>query len=520
MWIATAEHSRSIDRRASEEFGIPARSLMERAGVAVFDAVKEFLPVGSQIAVFCGKGSNGGDGFVVARLAQDHGYCVECLVAAPETEMLGSTGVAAEQMKLAAEHGVCMIFSDSEKWAKKLDCVAHRGLLVDALLGTGASREVQGPVKEAIQAINRSGVPVLSIDIPSGIECDTGEELGESVWACQTVTMGQPKPCFFQGIGLEHSGYWSVADIGYPDDLLEEPTTARLIDSAWVGNLLPERMRSCHKRDNGSLLIVAGSRGMPGAATLVARAALRSGAGLVTVASVQSVCDAVAMHLPEVMLIPLPERDGAIAPEAANVLLEKQSSFTGAAFGPGLTNSTSVAEFLTELWQYWSKPSVIDADALNCVASGVPLPKVDCVLTPHAGEMSRLLKLSAAEIEAERFKTVDLAIAKYGNCVLLKGPFTLVGEEGQPILVNTTGNAGMATGGMGDTLTGIIAALLAGDLPTYYAAACAVHWHGLAADLCACEIGPVGYLPTDVANNLPPSRVRILSSCESKPSCS
>lgn len=516
MWIANAEHSRRIDQRASEECGIPAKDLMERAGHAVFDAVREFVPTGARIAVFCGKGNNGGDGFVVARIARDHGYFVDCIVAAPESEF---NGLALEEKEIAKSQGVCMVFSDGEKWAKKLECVAHRDLIIDALLGTGAKSEVRGPIREAIQAINRSGVPVISVDLPSGIQCDTGEELGESVWACRTVTMGQPKPCFFQGIGLEHSGYWSVADIGYPEELLDEPTESRLIDSDWVGNLLPERLRGSHKRENGALLIVAGSRRMPGAATLVASAALRSGAGLVTVAAIPSVCDCVAKHLPEVLLLPLPEKDGVIAPEAADVLLEAQGSYTGAAFGPGMTHDDSIQEFLGRVWAAWTKCSVIDADALNCVARGVPLPRTDCVLTPHPGEMGRLLKQSVAELQVDRFHTVRQAVARFRQCVLLKGPFTIVGEPEQPMLVNTTGNPGMATGGMGDTLTGIIATLLSEDLPTYYAAACGVHWHGMAADLCACEIGPIGYSPVDVSNKLPSARVRILSSCESKPPC-
>lgn len=516
MWIAKAEHCRRVDQQASEEFGVPAKTLMERAGQAVFEAVREFAPTASHVAVFCGRGNNGGDGFVVARLALDHGYLAHCLVAALESDI---KGLAGEEMRLAQERGVCMTFCDSEKWAKKLDCVAHKDLIVDALLGTGAKRAVEGPIREAIQAINRSGVPVISIDLPSGIECDSGQELGESVWACRTVTMGQPKRCFFQGIGLEHSGYWDVADIGYPEELLDAPTEARLIESEWVGNMLPERLRASHKRDNGSLLIVAGSRTMPGAATLVARAALRSGAGLVTVAAIQSVCDAVAHHVPEALLLPLPEKDGVIAPEAAEILLEKQDTYSGAAFGPGLTHEPPVAEFLAALWAGWGKPSVIDADALNCVALGVEPPRAPCVFTPHPGEMGRLLQQSVAEVQSDRFETMQHATGRFRQCVLLKGPFTIVAEEGQPMLVNTTGNPGMATGGMGDTLTGIIATLLAQDLPTYLAAACGAHWHGLAADLCACEIGPIGYTAAEVSNYLASARVRILSSCESKPPC-
>lgn len=517
MWIANADHCRQIDKRTSEDFGIPAKDLMERAGHAVLDALLEFAPPPAGLAIFCGKGNNGGDGFVVARLAKEHGYEAGCLVAATEDEL---QGLAREQMLLAQEHGICMVFADSEKWSKKLECVAHRDVIVDALLGTGANKEVQGPIREAIQAINRSGVPVVSIDLPSGIECDTGQELGESVWACRTVTMGQPKPCFFQGIGLEHAGYWTVANLGYPHDLLDESTEARIAEQCWIGHLLPERMRSSHKGDSGSVLIIGGSRTMPGAMTLVAQAALRAGAGLVTVASIPSVCDAVARHLPEVLLMPLKEIDGVISPDAADVIAERQDGYCAAAIGPGMTHEEPVQDFLNRLWSDWKLPSVIDADALNCVAAGVRLPRSECVLTPHPGEMGRLLKMSGAEIQCDRFGAVRKAASKFGKAVLLKGPFTLVAEPGEPTIVNASGNSGMATGGMGDTLTGIIATLIAQDLPGYYAAACGAYWHGLAADLCACEIGPVGYLATEVSTNLPAARVRILSSCESKPPCS
>src|SRR5579862_4868637 len=241
MWIATSEQCRTIDRRASEEFGIPAKVLMERAGLAVFEAVRETLPDGGSITVFCGKGNNGGDGFVVARLAKDHKFHVDVLVAAEEQDL---TPEAEEQMRIARAQGIEPIFAGDGRWSRKAECLGCRDLIVDALLGTGAKSSVRGPVRDAIQAINRSGVPVVSVDVPSGIHCDTGEELDESVWALRTVTMGLPKPFLFEGIGLEHSGYWTVAEIGYPAALLKEPTHARLVDDEWVANLLPERLRS------------------------------------------------------------------------------------------------------------------------------------------------------------------------------------------------------------------------------------------------------------------------------------
>ncbi len=511
MWIADSERSNLIDHKAACEFGLPPTVLMERAGLAVFDAVKCLMPEGGRIVVFCGKGKNGGDGFVVARLAQDHNFGVEVLVASPESELRKE---AEEQLRAARAHGVEPIFSDDARWARRIDMVACRDLVVDALLGTGAKHAVEGPVKQAIQAINRSGVPVVSVDVPSGICCNTGEELGESVWALRTITFGLPKKFLFEGIGLEHSGYWTVADIGYPHCLLEEPTDARVVDSDWVGNLLPERRRASHKGENGSVLIVAGSERMRGAAVLAARSALRSGAGLVTVAGIGAVCDAVAASVPEALLFPLSDNHGVISADAARFVLEAQPKYHAALFGPGLTHDEPVLEFLTKVWQDWTTPSVIDADALNALSQGVSLPKAECVLTPHPGEMSRLLQCSIAEIQADRFRTVTQAVQKTKQCVLLKGPYSIVGEPAQPMMVNCTGNPGLASGGMGDVLGGILVTLLGQELPSYYAASCAMYWHGAAADLCAEEIGTIGYSASDVANALPRARCKITSSCD------
>ena len=519
MWIASSEHSREIDRRATEEFGLPANVLMERAGLAVFDAVRELLPEGGRITVLCGRGGNGGDGFVVARVARDHGYHIECLVACEEADL---HDVARDQMLVARALGLQPIFVDDARWRRRIDSLGARDLLIDALLGTAARCNVRGAVKEAIQAINRSGVPVVAIDVPSGIQADTGEELGESIWALRTVTMGLPKPYLFEGIGLEHSGHWTVAEIGYPGQILSTPTHARLLDQDWVSQLLPERLKASHKGENGSVLIVAGSHRMRGAAALCARAALRTGAGLVTVASVEAVCDAVAAQLPEAMCLPLPERDGAISPDAIPLLLRAEEETTSAVFGPGLTHEDGVRAFLGGVWEKWTKPCVLDADALNAISMGVVPPKAEKVFTPHPGEMGRLVHSSVAEVQNDRFQTVRTAISMLRSAVLLKGPYSIVGEPGQPMLVNPTGNPGLATGGMGDTLSGIIATFLAQELPGYYAAACGMYLHGLAADLCAEKIGPVGYRASDVSDALPSVRERLghtnAPSCRTLPS--
>ncbi|MFN3963024.1 MAG: NAD(P)H-hydrate epimerase, partial [Fimbriimonadaceae bacterium] len=350
-WIANAERCQRMDQRASQEFGIPGDQLMERAGKLVFEAMVELLPDGGSLTVLCGKGNNGGDGFVVARLAHEQGYGVECLVAAQGPEDL--TPLCALQFERAVAAGVTPHFASDATWTRRLESIPCRDLVIDALLGTGVTGPVRGPILEAIEAVNRSGTPVVSVDIPSGVHTDTGEELGASIWALRTVTIGLPKPCLFQGIGIEHSGFWTVADIGYPAEVLREPTEAFLVDEQWVGQFLPERFRASHKGSNGHTLIVAGSHWMPGSAVLAAKAAVRAGAGLVTVASVPSVCQAVMAQVPEAILLPLPEVDGVIAPAAADVIRNYPRRFQSALFGPGITHQAPVREFLQRVWENW-----------------------------------------------------------------------------------------------------------------------------------------------------------------------
>ncbi len=484
---------------------------MERAGLAVFQAVRDLLPNEGKLTICCGKGNNGGDGFVVARLAQEVGYHVECLVS---TDEFALTNTACEQMQVARAQGVPMVFCDDARWIKRLESLGTRDLIVDALLGTGAKQEVKGTVLTMISLINRSGVPVVAVDVPSGIDCDTGEELGESVWALRTVTFGLPKPFLFQGLGLEHAGYWTVSEIGIPSVLLQEATQARLVARDWVANLLPERLRASHKNENGHLLIVAGSDRMRGAAIMAARSAFRSGVGLVTVASTDKVCDAVAANVPEALLLPLHTVDGVISPDNLEAILSAGDRCHAAVFGPGISTTAPVVDLLARIWESWTKPCVIDADAITIASQGVPLPISDCVLTPHPGEMGRLLHSSVAEVQCDRFTAVTQAVYALERTVLLKGPYTIVGEPDTPMMVNHTGNPGLASAGMGDVLSGVIGTLLAQDLPSYDAACCGMFWHGLAGDLCAEEIGPIGYSAMDVANALPKARARMVSACD------
>ena len=508
MWIATAEEIREIDRRAIQEYGIPPSALMEQAGFAAFHAAQEFLSKAGRATVVCGKGNNGGDGIVVARLLREHGRAVGCFIAAASEDELSKD--AKEQFQRAVTLGLRPVFASDESWITEVRRALHGSdVAVDALLGTGAKGELEGLILSAVETINDCGKPIVAVDIPTGIECNTGAEMGTSVRATRTVTFGLPKPFLFQGVGIERCGRWTVADIGYPESLLG-PTQALLLNGDLLRPAIPRRSVASNKGENGSLLIIAGSSAMPGAATMVARAALRAGVGLVTVASIESVCRAVSYHMPEALLMILPESDGKISPDAAQAILEKQGKIDAAVFGPGMTHEEPIRELLTNVWKEWTKPCIIDADALNAISMGVEPPEKLVALTPHPGELGRMLGSSAKEVQKDRFKAARDAAEKMQHPTLLKGGYTISASQGQPLFINPTGNSGMATGGMGDVLSGVIGTLLAQKLNPADALAVGAYWHGLAGDLCASEIGPVGYSASDLIERLPRARAAIV----------
>jgi ADP-dependent NAD(P)H-hydrate dehydratase / NAD(P)H-hydrate epimerase len=508
MWIATAEEMREIDRRAIQEFGIPSSALMEQAGFAVFHVVQEFLSKTGRATIVCGKGNNGGDGMVVARLLREHGRAASCFIAAESEEDLSRE--AREQLQRAVTLGVKPIFASDDSWITEVRRALNSSeVAVDALLGTGASGDVEGLILSAVETISDCGKPIVSVDIPTGVECDTGREMGKAVRATRTVTFGLPKPYLFQGAGLEKSGRWTVSDIGYPAGLLG-PTRALLLSADLLRPAMPKRPVASNKGQSGSLLIVAGSREMPGAAIMAAKAALRCGAGLITVASVESVCNAVSHHMPEAMLMVLPERDGKIGPDAAPMILELQQKVDAAVFGPGLSQVDSIRDFLAAVWRDWHQPAILDADALNLIATGLVPPEKHVALTPHPGELARLLQCTIAEIQADRFAAARLAADVLKHPTLIKGAYTIAASPNQPLFLNPTGNSGMASGGMGDVLSGIVGTLLAQKLTPADALGVAAFWHGLAGDLCASEIGPVGYGAMDLIERLPRARASIL----------
>ncbi|MFM9874194.1 MAG: NAD(P)H-hydrate dehydratase [Fimbriimonadaceae bacterium] len=506
MWITNREQSREIDRRATEEFGIPGSDLMETAAQAITELAITVVPAEARIAVLCGPGNNGGDGLVVARLLHKLGYKITLLLTSPEEHL---SPLAKEQLKKARYLKLEPIFPQNPQFQTKLDNLGTNDLIIDGLLGTGSHGTPRSPIDEVITAANHSQTPILSIDIPSGIDCDSGIAPAQFIRATHTITFGNPKPFLFQNQGLEASGNWSVAPINFPPELLNEPSDAEYITQF---NILKPRTKSSHKGTSGRLLIVAGSDNMPGAAILAAHAALRSGIGLVTLASTPEVCHVASHHLPEILLHPLPTQAGVISSLSSRNLLEIQSKFDSAVFGPGLSTHSEISKLLKSIFPVWHIPTVIDADALNAISQGVPLPTSPCVLTPHPGELARLINRSTEKIQSDRYASVRQATIQFNQTILLKGAHSIVSSPNQPCAINSTGNPGMATGGMGDALCGIIATLLAQGHSSHESAIAGMFWHGLAADLCAQEIGPAGYTATDLIRNLPRTRAKLTTS--------
>ena len=506
MWIGTAAQCREIDRYAIEELGISPTELMENAGKAVFETVMALAPGGS-VMVACGPGNNGGDGLVAARLLDEAGADVCAFIAGVESKL--SDGCKT-QLTAARKAGIEIVFHGEPGWDTLEKRASDSTVIVDGLLGTGQIGEPSGAVREAVLAIGNSYGIIVSIDVPTGIMTDSGDAPGAFVDADATVSFELAKPCFFQGTGAEACGDWVVVDIGVPEEAFQESTGFGVLDAPTMCATLGVREIDSHKGENGHVLIVAGSYRMRGAAALAALGALHAGAGMVTVAGVSEVCDTVAIHVPEALLMPLDdEDDGVLAPDAADQLLEFQDRYRCAVFGPGLTTHESTRGFLARMWDDWSLPSVIDADALNALSLGLELPDAPCVLTPHPGEMARLLGMSSEKIQADRFGSVLEAVEKYDRTVLLKGAYSVIGEPDANVLVNASGNPGMATAGMGDVLAGVVAGLLAQGLPTLQASAIGAHLHGLAGDICAAEIGPVGFLASDVAAAIPAARAKL-----------
>ena len=472
---------RELDRIAIQAFGIAGIELMNRAGAALFDELCSRWPAAGHIAVVCGAGNNGGDGYVVARLAREKGLRVTLMAPADPDTLKGDARTAWGAARAA---GVTAMGFD----AAVLD---QADVLVDAIFGTGLDRPVTGPWAEAITAINRAAIPVLAVDIPSGLQADTGQVLGVAVRAAATVTFIGLKQGLFSAAGPEHCGVLAYDDLGVPEAVLNQvPPAAERIDWLRMKSVLPPRPRDAHKGLFGHVLVVGGNRGMAGAVRMAAEAAARVGSGLTSVATRPEHCAAMAAVRPEIMW------QGVSGPAELRPLLQRA---TLVALGPGL-GQDDWARALFETVLASGRPLVVDADGLNLLAQE-PCRGQDWVLTPHPGEAGRLLQSDSASVNGDRFVAVAQLCERYGGTVVLKGSGTLVASEHHPMALCSGGNPGMASGGMGDVLTGVIAGLAAQGLDLNQAAKAGVALHAAAGDKIALN-GERGMLAGDVLTAL------------------
>lgn len=468
-----AAQIREAEAIAFKPHGVSSLLLMRQAGQAVFDELRRRWPQAQKIGVCCGVGNNGGDGFVIARLALQAGLQVALQVAGDVT-LLQYDGLACSREFVAAGGRI------EDATGNFGDC----DVLVDALLGTGLNRPVGDDFARLINAINAAGLPVIAVDVPSGLHADSGCVMGAAVKADACVTFIGLKCGMFTGQAADYCGDIVLAPLDFPAALLDDfcPIAHLLTD----GMSLPKRLRSTHKGHYGHLLLIGGNLGFSGAIRLAAEAALRSGAGLVSVATRHEHAGLLNIGRPELM------SHGIESPEQLQALLAKANALV---VGPGL-GTDEWAQSLFELAMASDLPCVIDADALNLLANS-PTKHGNCLLTPHPGEAARLLDTSNQAICTDRYAAVRQLQQRFNAVSVLKGAGTLI-ADGETIWVNTTGNPGMASGGMGDVLAGVCGALLAQGLPLGEAAKLAVHIHGKAADLAAAESGERGLLASDL----------------------
>ncbi|HHH42988.1 MAG TPA: NAD(P)H-hydrate dehydratase [Gammaproteobacteria bacterium] len=477
--LYTAAQVRELDRLAIETHGIPGYQLMCRAGQALADGIARHWPAARRINVWCGPGNNGGDGYVVARLLQAAGSEVRVLSLSDPDRLRGDAAQAVQDFR--AQGGQCTSFTSG------LDAGAV-DLHVDALLGTGLDRPVEGAIRSAIEALNAQSAPVLTVDIPSGLHADSGRVLGEAVQAQHTLTFIGRKRGLYTGAGVRCAGQVGFDDLGVPADICQELVAdTLLVEQPAMGPLAVARAIDAHKGDFGHVLVVGGERGMSGAARLAAEAAARCGAGLVSVATRAEHAAGLNAGCPELMV------------HAVTGVADLQPLLARASVvvvGPGLGQG-DWSRHLFESVLDSGLPLVVDADALNLLARD-PCQRDNWILTPHPGEAGRLLGRTAREVGEDRFAALRQLVERYRGVAVLKGAGTLTMTGGEPVHLCARGNPGMASGGMGDVLSGVLAALLAQGLDGFEAASAGVFLHASAADLAARQQGERGLLASDL----------------------
>lgn len=508
MKILTSREMKEVDRKTTEDFGVPGPVLMENAALQVMRTLRERFrnPQDENIVIVAGKGNNGGDGLAVARHLFNAGAAPKVLLLASKNEVRGD---AALNLGIALKLGIPVAEVRTPKdWKRARMEVMHATIIVDALFGTGLLKPLEGVYAMAVEDINRAGAFKIAVDIPSGLSSDTFEIIGPCVRADVTVCLAAPKIAHIFPPAEECVGKLVVAGIGIPPVLLDDPGhKLELVEGATLRPFFRKRKKDSHKGTYGHLLVVAGSLGKTGAAALAGKAGLRMGAGLVTVATAASGLPAIARSMMELMTEPLSETpEKTVAREALPRVVELLVGKNGVLLGPGLSTRPSTAEFVLALVPRIKVPAVIDADGLNIIASRPEILhklKSPAVLTPHPGEFARLLGRSIADVRTYRLELAPSFAEKYGVFLVLKGYRTLTATPEGRVFVNPTGNPGMATGGSGDVLSGMIASELVQERDVLGAVLSAVYAHGLSGDIAATKLSQKFLAAGDIIRFLP-----------------
>ncbi|HZW92602.1 MAG TPA: NAD(P)H-hydrate dehydratase [Candidatus Eremiobacteraceae bacterium] len=503
MKIVCAEEMRAIDRATSERFGVPSLTLMENAGAAVADYVLLHHAVVERILVFCGKGNNGGDGFVAARRLDEHGKKVQVVLLADPADLKGDAAVMFRKLPGPA----IAVRSSEELNSERVRLALEADLYLDAILGTGFKPPVSGVYADAIAIMNASKVPVIAVDIPSGADADAmNAQTGTISRAEAIVTFTAPRPAHV--FSLLTTGLTEVAEIGSPEEAIVSALQLNVILARDLAPLIGPRPPDSNKGSFGHVLVVGGSLGKSGAAAMAGMAALRAGAGLSTVATPKSVLGTVAGFHPELMTEPLPETDaGTISTNALDQIEGLAKGKSVLAIGPGISRDPQTAELMRNLIAKLKVSTVLDADGLNAFegrADELNGKGRTLVITPHPGEMARLVGGTIAGVQNDRLAVARKFAREHELIVVLKGHRTLVVKPDGEAWVNTTGNPGMATGGTGDILTGLVAGMIAQHpKDAFMAVLAAVHLHGLAGDVMRESVGEHSLVATDLLAGLP-----------------
>lgn len=513
MKAVTAKVMQQLDRRTIEEYGIPGIELMEMAGANAAAIIHERYAGVSEpsVLIFAGKGNNGGDGLVIARLLADRGWQVEVILFAAVEILAGDV----RTNYAALPESVMVLPCEGLLPDNLADLCRGCTVLVDALFGTGLTNGLSGLFADAAILAKASGRPVVAVDIPSGVDATTGRVSGEAFLAELTITFGAAKVGQLLYPGAAHCGELVVTDIGIPMSLLAEAPGVTLLDEAHAATLLQPRSRTAHKGSNGHVMIVAGSVGKSGAAAMAANSAMRSGAGLVTLAVPSSIHTVLELKTTETMTFPLSSLpSGSLSHDSFAEIMSLADGKTVMAIGPGIGTEMETAALVRSIIAGSELPLVIDADGLNAVAedltvismSGAPF----MIMTPHPGEMSRLAGVTIADVESSRLETASSFAMLHNVYLVLKGARTIIAAPDGRIAINGSGNPGMASGGTGDVLTGVTAAMVAQGYDPFAACCLGVFSHGLAADLVSAEKGEIGLIATDIQEMLPYAFRRIL----------